>query len=86
MQTVTKTEFKSTYFRHSSVATGWTADCWQESFESVNDMTWCIEYPETPAHSRMFIVHDFATREIRMLFLTEESEESFFRQGSDDQD
>jgi hypothetical protein len=77
MRAVTKPEFKSTYFRYGSVATGWTVDYWESCYEPVNDMTWCVAYPEAATHSRMFIMKDFANHEIRTVFLTEESEESF---------
>jgi hypothetical protein len=86
MANVSKAEFKSTYFRHGSTAPGWTRDYWAQSFEPLNDGTWSIDYPETRAHTRMFIMDNSATSEIRMFFLTEESEDSRFRQASINED
>jgi len=54
--------------------------CWQQTFERTEDknMRFKIEEPQSDNHDRMMIVSDYAGREHRLFFFTEESEERFF--------
>jgi len=77
----TKEDFKEIYFRlGGGQATGYTAKHWQTSFEDDVKEGWrfMIQEPESPEHDRMMIVTDFAVKEYRLFFMTEESLENFF--------
>ena len=81
MKEVTKEEFRRIYFRlGGGAASGWDLEYWNKFFETEKypGMKYLAEEPEPPAHTRMMIVTDFGSREYRLFFLTEESEESFF--------
>ena len=81
MREVTKEEFKEAFFtlggRESS---GWSLEYWNKFFEDDMrlGMTYRLQDPETPQHTRMMIVSDFDRSEYRLFFLTEEGEESLF--------
>lgn len=81
MKEVTRDEFERLYFELGGGQTaGWTRDYWERQFAAHYEppMKFLAEPPETPEHTRMFIVSDFKAREHRMIFLTEEAEERFF--------
>ena len=81
MREVTKEEFKAVYFRRGGgTATGWSADYWNSFFgeDRYVGMKYCVQEPDSPAHTRMMIVTDFGAKEYRLFFLTEEAEERFF--------
>ena len=80
MKEVTLEQFREIYFRlGGGDRAGWGQAYWDQFF--ANDpapaMKYLIEEPPTPSHNRMMIVSDFAAREYRLFFMTEESEESF---------
>jgi len=79
MREVTKEQFKEIYFKLGG-GLGWDAEYWNKFFEDEERPGWkyLLEEPETPEHTRMMIVTDFGSKEYRLFFLTEESEESFF--------
>jgi hypothetical protein len=79
---VTKEEFKATYFRHAKPAEGWTEAYWQRFYEAGEDpfARYLIQEPASPEESRMRIVNDYARRECRMFFVTEDQEERLFDQ------
>ena len=86
---VTKEQFKEMYFRLGGEMTGWSLDYWNNHFEHEEkpSMKYLAEEPQTPEHTRMFIVSDSGARECRLFFMTEESEESFFDfPGKDEED
>ena len=78
------------YFRlGGSEMTGWSLDYWNNHFEHEEkpSMKYLAEEPQTPEHTRMFIVSDSEARECRLFFMTEESEENFFDfPGKDEED
>ena len=80
MREVSKSEFKKMYFRFGRAADGWGPDYWEKFFEQEErvPMKYKIEEPESPEHTRMMIVSDYAVHEYRLFFLTEEAEERFF--------
>ena len=80
MKEVSKDEFKDMYFRYGRAADGWGPDYWDKFFEREGHvpMKYLIEEPESPEHSRMMIVSDYAVNEYRLFFFTEEAEERFF--------
>jgi hypothetical protein len=79
VQQVTKAEFRRIYKQFGSEANGWTSQYWDQTFEPLLDMTWHLAMPVSPNADRMLVVTDFKSHEIRMVFLDEEAEESFFR-------
>lgn len=81
MREVSKTEFREAYFTYGRCEGGWTQAYWIQFYEPDRDppMKYRLEPPSSPLHTRMMIVDDFAVHEHRLFFLTEESEESFFR-------
>jgi len=54
-------------------------DYWNKFFADNEhpEMKYCVEEPPTPEHTRIMIVTDFAAKEYRLFFMTEEAEESF---------
>lgn len=80
MRKATKAEFKELYFRHGHERDGWGQAYWDKFFEKeeVPPMTYSIEEPPSPEHTRMMIVNDRAIREHRLFFMTDEAEERFF--------
>jgi hypothetical protein len=79
VQQVTKAEFRRIYEQFGSEANGWTSQNWDQNFEPLFDVTWHLAMPASPSADRMLVVTDFTSHEIRMVFLEEEAEESFFR-------
>ncbi|MCK6458393.1 MAG: hypothetical protein L6Q95_00690 [Planctomycetes bacterium] len=76
MREVTKDEFRSAYDRlGGGAAAGWGPSAWQ--FDGPG-MRYLLEEPESVLHTRMMVVTDFAAREYRLFFLTEEGEERLF--------
>jgi len=74
-------EFRRIYFeRGGGAATGWTEAAFQRfvAKEGRPSMRYLAEEPPSPAHARMMVVTDFARREHRLFFLTEEAEERHF--------
>jgi hypothetical protein len=80
MREVTKEQFREMYFRYGNGITGWTQEYWDTFYEKEKNppMRYMIRMPASPKHTRMIIVDDFAAKEYRMFFLTEDEEESFF--------
>lgn len=80
MNEVAKAEFREIYFRYARDCDGWTAAYWSQFFEQDREppMTYKVELPKSAAEHRMMIVDDYAAREHRLFFLSEESEESLF--------
>jgi hypothetical protein len=79
VQQVSKVEFKRMYDKHGSEGNGWTPGYWHEVLEPVADMTWHVAPPASSDQTRMLIVTDYQANEIRMVFLSEETEDAFFR-------
>ena len=81
MHEVTKGQFKAMFLKFGLASEGWGQSYWDEFFENEKEdaMKYWVEEPESPQHNRMMIVSDRGSREHRLFFLTEESEESFFR-------
>ena len=80
MKEVTLDQFREIYFRlGGGDRAGWGQAYWDQFFATATGpaMKYLIEEPPTPSHNRMMIVSDFAAREYRLFFMTEESEESF---------
>jgi len=73
---ITKEEFKDLYFKYATPDSGWTEDYWNHFYEKEEGKRYFFTKPETPESTRMFIVADGIKR--RMVFLTEDAEESFF--------
>jgi hypothetical protein len=73
---VTKEKFKDLYFKHATPQSGWTEDYWNQFYEGEEGKRFFFSKPETPECIKMFIVSGNAMR--RLIFLTEEGEESFF--------
>ena len=83
MHEVSKAEFREAYFRYGRGLDGWTQDYWIEHFEKAPDrgMRFCLELPQSPAQNRMLLVADFAAREHRLFFITEDAEDRLFSNG-----
>lgn len=73
---INKDEFKKMYFKYGLSDNGHTQDYWDEFYEDGNDIKYLFTEPDSPEATRMFIVS--GGNELRMFFMTEESEESFF--------
>ena len=73
---ITKAEFKNFYFKYATPNSGWTEEYWNHFYEQEEGKRYFFSQPETSDSTQMFIVSDGDTH--RMIFLTEESEESFF--------
>lgn len=80
MKVVTMDEFKQIYMRPENRTGGYTKEAWKKNYESTKaqGFKFKIKYPESPSHNRMQIVTDFAAKEHRMFFLTEEEEEALY--------
>ena len=81
MHAVTKDQFKAMFLKFGLASEGWGQSYWDEFFEKETEgaMRYMVEEPESSDHNRMMIVSDRGSREHRLFFFTEESEESFFR-------
>jgi hypothetical protein len=75
-QEIPKSEFKKLYLRYSTPDSGWTREYWNEFFEAEVGKKYFFRKPDTPGSTRMMIVSDKDVR--RMIFLTDDAEESFF--------
>ena len=73
---ITREKFKELYFKYSTPNSGWTEDYWVQFYEKETGKKYYFTKPETPESTGMFIVSD--AHKHRMVFLTEEAEESFF--------
>lgn len=78
MHEVTKSEFKKLFFRHLTPESGWSRGDWKPfKRDRRSDMKFMYEAPKSPSHTRLYIVTDNGSREHRMFFMTEESDEAF---------
>jgi hypothetical protein len=73
---ITKERFKELYSHYATPDSGWTKDYWNRFYEKEEGKRYFFTSPETPESTRMSIVSDDLKH--RMVFLTEEAEESFF--------
>jgi len=73
---ITKEEFKDLFFKYVTPESGWTEDYWNVFYEKEEGKRYFFTKPETQEPIRMLIVQDSIER--RMVFLTEDAEESFF--------
>ncbi len=78
---VTHTHFRELYFKYAQPQSGWTEDYWNQFFEEKECDVFYFEAPASPLANRMMISSGQNTH--RMFFLTEEAEESFFKNPSD---
>ncbi len=74
---ISKSVFKEIYFKHASTESGWSQSYWDNFFENEVDKKYYVIQPSSPQENRMFIRSVGGKHCI--YFLTEESEESFFR-------
>lgn len=73
---ITKEKFKYSYFKYAASNSGWTEDYWNHFYEKEEGKRYFFTKPETQKSTRMFIMEEGVKR--RMIFLTEDAEESFF--------
>jgi len=73
---VTWEKFKDLYFNYATPHSGWTEDYWDHFYEKEVGKRYFFTRPVSPAATRMFIISGGDNH--RMVFLTEEAEESFF--------
>ncbi|MCF7844162.1 hypothetical protein K9M47_04735 [Candidatus Gracilibacteria bacterium] len=73
---IIKEEFKKMYFKYALPDSGWTQDYWDDFYEGGKNIKYIFTEPNSPDATSMFIVS--GDDELRMFFMTEESEESFF--------
>ena len=73
---VSKEEFKDLYFKYATPNSGWTEDYWNHFYESEVGKKYFFTEPATPESTRMFIISGDSQH--RIIFLTEDAEESFF--------
>ncbi len=73
---ITKEKFRELYFKYATPNSGSTEDYWNHFYEKEEGKRYFFAKPETPDSTSMFIVSD--AHKHRMVFLTEEAEESFF--------
>lgn len=73
---VTKEKFRALYFKYAAPNSGWTEDYWNHFYEGQEGKRYFFTRPETAESTGMFIVSEGIKH--RMIFLTEEAEESFF--------
>ena len=80
MREVSKAEFKSAYFGYARDQDGWTQAYWDQFYEQDRDppMRYRVEFPQRADQVRMMIVDDYAGREHRLFFVSEDAEERFF--------
>jgi hypothetical protein len=81
MKQVSKEQFKEIYFKlGGGKKAGWGSEYWNSFYEKETNhpMKYLVQDQETPQHTRMFIVDDYAANEYRMFFLTEDEEEQIF--------
>ena len=73
---VTKAKFKELYLKYATADSGWTGGYWDQFYEGEEGAKYFFAKPETPESKRMFIISGGGKH--RMVFLTEDAEESFF--------
>jgi hypothetical protein len=73
---ITKQTFKDFYFKYATPNSGWTEEYWNHFYGPETGKRYFFTKPETRESTRMFIVSGDDNH--RMIFLTEDSEESFF--------
>jgi hypothetical protein len=73
---VSKEKFKELYFTYATANSGWTKEYWNLFYESKEGIQFFFSKPDSPQQTRMFVITEGSKH--RMIFLTEESEESFF--------
>ena len=73
---ITKEKFKDLYSKYATPNSGWTEDYWNRFYENEEGKRYFFSKPETPKSTRMFIISEGIRH--RMVFLTEDAEESFF--------
>ena len=73
---VSKAKFKDLYFKFATPNSGWTQEYWNQFYEEEEGKRYFFTSPETPESTRMFVVSGEDCH--RMIFLTEDAEESFF--------
>lgn len=83
MQEVTKEEFKEIFLQYGKSSEGWGADYWEKFYEKPKkeNMKYFVRLPSNSDESRMMVVADYSANEYRLFFMSEDQEESFFRQG-----
>ncbi len=79
-QEVSKEEFKKMYFKYAD-GIGWTESYWNHFYENEKEAKFFFTAPESSLDNRMFIISGQGVN--RMVFLTEEGEDSFFNEGHD---
>lgn len=79
---ITKEEFKKIYFENAQPNSGWTQDYWYHFYENEENIRYFLAPKSSKNENRMFISSNKDSH--RIYFLTEESEESFFRQSAED--
>ena len=82
-QEICKSVFKEIYFKHASTDSGWTQSYWDNFFENEVDKKYYVIQPRSHQENRMFIRSGGGKHCI--YFLTVESEESFFRFPTNDE-
>ena len=80
MQEVSKARFQAVYAEYGRDADGWTQAYWQRFYatDRVPPMKYKVELPQHPDQTRMMIVDDFAAREHRLFFISDQAEERLF--------
>lgn len=73
---VSKEKFKELYFAYAIANSGWTKEYWDLFYEDKEGLRFFFTKPTTQQHTRMFIITEGSKN--RIVFLTEEGEESFF--------
>jgi hypothetical protein len=73
---VSKAKFKALYFNYATPDSGWTEAYWNKIYQQEEGKKYFFTPPATPESTRMFIVSEASGH--RMVFLTEDAEESFF--------
>lgn len=85
---ITKKEFKKIYFAHpdKEMSSKALQDDWDMFYEHEKCAKYFFEEPPSAAHTRLFVVKDYSVKNkiiYRIFFVTEESEEEFFRISSE---
>jgi len=80
VQDVSKAQFEAIYFEYGREAGGWTRAYWDSFYanDRTPPMKYRVELPQRADQTRMMIVDDFAVREYRLFFMSEEAEERLF--------
>jgi hypothetical protein len=78
MREVTKSEFKQIYFELGGGRGGWDAAHWKRAFEDDPrpGMRFMVEAPATARDTTMWIMSDYAAKEYRLFFRTEEDSDN----------